>query len=376
MVSPPRTVFSAGRGPAHTYRLPGLIALRDNLLLAAAHGRLHSARDLGASSIFVSRSADGGATWSSPMLALGDAHNRTMNAHQLIHDPWTGRVFLLANRVPVEACGASRRCGPCTTFVLHSDDHGASWSAPTPLADAQTHGSGVTSGTMLRVRFPGRLLAPRRADCCDCSGVARSFLLISDDRGASWRAGRRLPLGTTESAVVELPNGSVLLTSRALRGRASGHRGKRRLFARSDDGGETWASVWGVTGDGASQLKDPDCAAALGSASGATLFVNPSHPKRRCNLSLCRRTVKGRPAHGRGATGSALAHHTDIPSSRSPPLGLRHRSTDGGGRWEHAATIYAGRSAYSDVAVLRDGTVGVAFERERHRHISFATVRL
>ena len=38
----------------------------------------------------------------------------------------------------------------------------------------------------------------------------------------------------------------------------------RRLFARSDDGGETWAHTWGLPGTD-TRLRDPDCFASLAS---------------------------------------------------------------------------------------------------------------
>ena len=48
-----------------------------------------------------------------------------------------------------------------------------------------------------------------------------------------------------ESSVAELPhNRSVVLTARALHGRARDFPHARRLFARSDNGGETWAHTW------------------------------------------------------------------------------------------------------------------------------------
>ena len=49
-----------------------------------------------------------------------------------------------------------------------------------------------------------------------------------------------MAFGWTESSVAELRNGSVILTARALKGKlAADFPGHRRLFARSDDGGET-----------------------------------------------------------------------------------------------------------------------------------------
>ena len=339
----PVDVFTSGVGGVHTYRLPSLVATRRGALLLFAHGRLASARDVGASAVFLSTSLDGGKHWTAARRVLSDPSNRTMIAQQAVHDHRSGRVFLLANQVPCSRCTAARgalrrrQCGPCTTFVMSSDDEGRSWSEAVALRGEGTLGSGVTSGvTLRRGRFAGRLLAARRADCCDCAGSPQSYALLSDDRGRTWRSGRSLPLGWTESAIAELPNGSVLLTARALRGRAA-RLGGRRLFARSDDGGETWARTWGFSGAGgeAGGLRDPDCAASVLSAEqGRRLwFVNPAHASRRCNLSL-------------------------------------HASDDGGARWQLAHVIHPGRSAYSDMALTPSGDLAIAFERGNHRFIS------
>ena len=60
-----------------------------------------------------------------------------------------------------------------------------------------------------------------------------------------------LPQGWTETQVAEMRNGSLLLTSRMYGTafipdpkNASDRRNKRRGFARSDDGGETWAGAF------------------------------------------------------------------------------------------------------------------------------------
>ena len=338
----PVDVFASGVGGAHTYRLPSLLATRRGALLLFAHGRLASARDVGASAVFLSTSLDGGKTWTAARRVLSDPSNRTMIAQQAVHDQRSGRVFLLANQVPCSRChglrAALRRrpCGPCTTFVMSSDDEGRSWSEAVALPGEGTLGSGVTSGvTLRRGRHAGRLLAARRADCCDCAGSPQSYALLSDDRGRTWRAGGRLPVGWTESAIAELPNGSVLLTARALRGRAA-RLGGRRLFARSDDAGETWARTWGFSGGGGEGgLRDPDCAASMISAEqGPRLwFANPAHATRRCNLSL-------------------------------------HASDDGGAHWQLAHVIHPGRSAYSDMALTPSGDLAIAFERGNHRFIS------
>ena len=67
----------------------------------------------------------------------------------------------------------------------------------------------------------------------------------------------RSHLCTSAAAAAATQNGSVLLTSRNFFGRSSGQ--GPRLFARSDDGGASWAANWSAGAD----LPDPYCEAAL-----------------------------------------------------------------------------------------------------------------
>mmetsp|Transcript_15099 Transcript_15099/g.30537 ORF Transcript_15099/g.30537 Transcript_15099/m.30537 type:complete len:147 (-) Transcript_15099:248-688(-) len=96
-----------------------------------------------------------------------------------------------------------------------------------------------------------------------------------------------------------------------------------RMFARSDDGGASWASNWSA----GAELPDPYCEASLlGDPSrGMLLLGNPSS-KRRLNFTV-------------------------------------HASDDGGRTWPRATVVFPGDAAYSDMAFTRNGSVAVLFER-------------
>ena len=215
---------------------------------------------------------------------------------------------------------------------MRSSDHGATWTAPqranlaSGTPEEASYGSSLASGIALR-RGPhaGRLLVALRHDCCE--KVGGSFVMYSDDGGASWVAGQKMVLlpqyggGWTECQVAELSNGSVLLTSRNLFAPTSGQ--GPRLMARSDDGGATWAANWT-----AYDLPDPYCEASILSDSQGSLFLgNPSHPTRRLNFSV-------------------------------------HRSFDGGRTWPTSVVVYAGDAGYSDMAFVRNGSLAVFFEKD------------
>lgn len=74
-----------------------------------------------------------------------------------------------------------------------------------------------------------------------------------------------------QDQVAELKNGSVLMTSRNFYGGNSGQ--GPRLFARSDDGGATWAANWSFT---ASELPGGYCEGSIISDSNGTVYFG--HP--------------------------------------------------------------------------------------------------
>ena len=110
------------------------------------------------------------------------------------------------------------------------------------------------------------------------------------------------------------------------------------MFARSDDGGVSWAANWS-----AYDLPDPYCEGSLLSdpKAGTLLFGNPSHAGHRLNFSV-------------------------------------HRSADGGRTWPRATVVYPGDAAYSDMAFTRNGSVAVLFERgsggDPYRWVSFGVL--
>lgn len=177
------------------------------------------------------------------------------------------------------------------------------------------YATGPGHGIQLRT---GRLLIP-----CDFAAGAPgpggahygAHVILSDDRGASWRIGGVLPGYLNECQAAELSDGTVYLNMRSYHGI------HRRAVAHSHDGGETWSSVeWDEA------LVEPVCQAGLLSlADGGVLFSNPASVKRE-NLTV-------------------------------------RLSRDGCRTWPVAWMLHAGPAAYSDLALARDGSVCCLYER-------------
>lgn len=289
--------------------------------------------------IYLRRSVDAGATWTKAVALLRDPQNGTEFGGAPVVDPMTGNVHLVYTADVFE-----KRCSGCPQWIISSTDDGASWSTPKPLhvngPSNTTWGGALASGIALtRGPHAGRLLVALRHDCC--GHLRSSFVVYSDDHGATWTGGNEMVLlpeyggGWTECQVAELQNGSVLMTSRNFYARSSGQ--GPRLFARSDDGGHSWAANWSAGGD----LPDPYCEASLISdpASGLLFFGNPSNSRERANFSV-------------------------------------HTSRDGGRTWPDSFVVYPGGAAYSDMSLIgnRRDKIAIFFEKDNYATVAFGVV--
>lgn len=321
------------RLPHGFYRIPSLVSTNNGTLLAFVMGRFHRT-DATPNIVYMRRSVDDGNTWAPAIAVLQDPTNRTEYGGTAVVDRATGYIHFLYN------AATGHHCSGCYLLQTISRDDGQTWSEGVPLnttgAYNSTWGGGLASGITLRHGArAGRIMAALRHDC-GCGDLRSSFVVYSDDHGATWSGGAQMVLlpkfggGWTEDQVAELPNGSVLMTSRNFYGTSSGQ--GPRLMARSDDGGETWASNWSSY-----DLPDPYCEGSiLSDAAGRLVFGNPSSSRRK-NYSL-------------------------------------HSSLDGGRTWPHSRIVYPGDAAYSDTAFVRNGSVGILFEKDNYNTMSFTVV--
>ena len=322
-------VFVSGRDEYPNYRIPSLVVTSKGTLLAQCEGR-HRDHDHAANDIVLKRSVDGGRTWG-PLQLLRDEGQATCNdAVMLALD--TGRILLFYVRYPEEAHTEDVVPGyeglVSRHFVMLSDDDGVSWTAPRevtrqvkrPQARATSQGPGV--GLQLR-RGPhaGRICIPMWED-------AGAIYALSDDRGQTWRHSQPVPggvtdgrpLGSSESQLVELADGTILMNCRdggGFRNRSTSH-----------DGGETWAPV---TIEQA--LPDSSCQGSLlllsdplDGATSRLLFSNPASQLDRFN-------------------------------------GTIRLSYDEGRTWPVSKQLVPGTFCYSCLARLPDGTIGLLFEQ-------------
>ena len=130
----------------------------------------------------------------------------------------------------------------------------------------------------------GRLLVPSHHGAYLDDTVA-----VSDDGGKTWRTiSQTFPL-MDESALTQLPNGSVLLNMRhkcSAPGQCTAaHTHLGRGVAISNDGGDTFGPI-----SYDSRLLAPICQASIVSFGGATYFSNPSSDRGRNHLTVKKST--------------------------------------------------------------------------------------
>ena len=332
------------RLPHGDYRIPSLVTTRNGTLLAFAAGRMHRT-DITPNIIYMRRSTDDGKSWEQATPLLSDATNHTEFGGAPIVDPASGAILYVFN---ANIFGSHEPCVGCQLWIIRSTDDGITWTDPEMIQTGggqpanATYGTPLASGVVLtQGQHAGRLLVALRHDC-GCHDLRASFAIYSDDHGVTWRGGAEMVLlpqfggGWTECQVAELRNGSVLMTSRNFYGRSSGQ--GPRLFARSDDGGATWAANWSAGSD----LPDPYCEASLLSAPASNellLFGNPSSARHRANFSV-------------------------------------HASRDGGLSWPESVVVYPGGATYSDMSFTSSGDLVVLFEKDEYNTIAFGTLRV
>ena len=343
-------LFEGKTGGFELYRIPGIVVTTKGTALAYCEARSDAKADWGEIEVQMSRSTDGGRTWSEPKQIahrgeriegnphkpVGGEHEQTVNNPAAIVDAQTGAVHFLY-------CINYARC-----FYMRSDDDGLTFTKPVeitasfegfrPKCDWKVLATGPGHGIQIR---SGRLVVPvwlaygKTGD----HGPSMAGTIFSDDHGKTWRAGDiaapnegefKTP---NETSAAELSDGRVMLNSR------SASQASRRLITISADGATGWSTP---VFDAA--LWEPICMASLISVPGkpgALLFSNPHSLK-------------------------FDADGKEMPGGRGERKNLSIKlSRDDGKTWPVSKTLEAGTSAYSDLAVLPDGTVLCFYERDK-----------
>lgn len=273
--------------------------------------------------------------------------------------------------------------------IRHSDDHGMTWSEPRALR-RHTPGHGFGDASLLTDRVTGRVL------CWHVGSTGRSFfsadpgpegeglqlwLSVSDDDGESWThrdlTAHLKPDGVT-GMFASSGNGIALASGRLLQSFVLREGDQHwAAVAHSDDGGETWSL---------GERVGPDCDEnkVLGLPNGRVLMHARATPRRRrAHSADDGRTFTDPvpdPALVDPASNGGLALMGDLvvcsmlddPTERKR-LVLRS-SADFGHSWSAPILIDAGAAAYSVLAPLTDGALGLVWEAGDYDSLVFARI--
>jgi len=326
-------LYAPGDYGSANWRIPALITLDDGTLLAVNDKRKYNETDLPEDiDVVIRRSTDNGRTWSEPAtIAEGTGRKQGYGDPALVTTASGTVVCAFAGG---NGYFASTEYDPIRVFMTRSTDNGETWSELTDLtamlwgsqsqnsACRNYKGAFIASGNGLRLQrgaHAGRILFAASLCRKGNSNISDNFVLYSDDEGLTWQVSNMAYEGGDESKLIELVDGTVLISVRR-----SGARG----YNRSTDGGVNWGTqgTW------------PEI--TTNACNGEMLRVYATDQGDSCNLLL----------------------HS-IPNSINRENVSIFVSYDEGVSWSHPVIIAPGPSAYSSLTLLKDGTIGAYVEK-------------
>lgn len=231
------------------WRIPAIAALPDGSLLVVNDKRKYNEGDLPSDIDIVSRrSEDWGLTWSDPVtLAKGTGVKQGFGDPAIV----VSDGHVICAYVGGNGLWASTASDPIRSYVTRSADGGRTWSPAVEITAQlwgaratnpecrHYKASFFASGNGLKLtrgEHAGRILFVA-AMCRDSVNVLDNFVVYSDDNGHTWQVSSKAFTAGDEAKLVELVDGRVLLSVRQ-----HGARG----YNLSSDGGATWGSqgVW------------------------------------------------------------------------------------------------------------------------------------
>jgi sialidase-1 len=313
------------------YRIPAIVTAPNGDVVVAIDERVPSCGDLKWSNdinIVIRRSTDNGITWSNIETVVDFPLGKSASDPSMIVDKITNNIFLFYNYMDLD--------NEKDVYYLHvvkSSDNGKTWSKPEDITSQiakpewKNDFKFITSGRGIQTTS-GKLLH------CMVNLNNGMHVFGSDDHGKTWYFLDTPIQPADESKIVELADGSLMVNARVNK------KGLRYVHTSSSQG-----KTWETKAD--STLIDPGCNASIirytsvkeGYKKNRLLFSNAKSEKDRVNM-----TIK--------------------------------ISYDEGKTWSEGKTIYTGSSAYSSMTILKNGNIGLFFEKDNHTQNVFTSFSL
>ena len=210
--------------------------------------------------------------------------------------------------------------------MVTSDDDGKTWSEPRNLTrelkKEEWHLFAPAPGNGIALK-DGTLVMPTQGR--DAEGLPFSNITYSKDGGKTWTVSEPARQDTTECAVVELSDGSLMLNMRDNRNRRNKSSSNGRAVAVTSDLGKTWQTHSSDHG----ALPEPTCMASLIRHGKVLLFSNPNNRFQRSDITI-------------------------------------QVSLDDGVTWPKKLLLDEGKGrGYSSLVMVDDETVGILYESSR-----------
>ncbi len=366
-------VRNGGDDGVHTYRIPGLTTTNKGTLIGVYDVRRRGGGDLpGDIDIAMSRSINGGRTWE-PMkiiMDMGDDpdwHYDGIGDPALLVDRGTGTIWVAATWSHGNRSwrGSGPGLEPEETgqlMLVRSDDDGVTWSEPINITKQvkrpewcfilQGPGKGITmrDGTIV--------FAAQYQDPPEENRLPHSTIIYSKDHGETWHVGTGAFDDTTESQVVEVEPGVLMLNCRY-------NREPVRVVMTTRDMGKTWQKH--TTSERA--LIEPG--ACMASLIDVDMKTVRSWSRKTSDGSLDESRTLASPATGwllfSNPDSTHGRHHITIKVS--PDRGLTWPK-------EHRLLLDEGTGrGYSCMTMIDERTVGILYEGSQ-AHMTFQRIPL
>lgn len=357
------------------YRIPAITTARNGDIIAIADYR-HNGADIGFGGqldLHAKISKDNGATWSKNPLIVVDGSkykNGSANATHymntgfgdpcLVADRESDRVLLMSCSGAVSFPSGTRH-NHLGIVRFYSNDNGQTWSEPEEIsesiyaqfdtctigtANSMFIGSGrIFQSSTVKVKDYYRLYCSVLLR--DVNGTNKNYVIYSDDFGGNWKVlggvnVAPIPSGADEPKAEELPDGSILCSSRIYGGRAY------NIFHFTNS--QKAEGYWDKRAD--SNASNKGVVAETNSCNGETLILPATRKADGKNVYIFLQSVP----FGGGRTNvgiyyKELASLNDFitPDSLAANWDGRHQSS------------YMG-SAYSTMTLQHDNKVGFLYE--------------
>jgi sialidase-1 len=314
------------------YRIPAIVTAPNGDLVATIDQRIPSCGDLKWSkdiNIIMRRSSDNGKTWTPVETVINFPEGKSASDPSMIVDKVTDEIFLFYNYMNLDT-----EKDIYYLHVMKSADNGKTWSDPeditAQIAKPEWHKDFkfITSGRGIQTST-GKLLH------CMVNLNSGMHIFGSDDHGKTWYFIDTPIIPADESKIIELADGTWMVNARS-----NDKKGMRYVHLSKDEG-KTWETK------GEPQLTDPGCNASIirytsikdGFQKNRLLFANANSTEGRVNM-----TVKV--------------------------------SYDEGKTWSKGKTVYKGSSAYSSLTILKNGDIGLFFEKDKYTKNVFTSFSL